>query len=73
MIKSSYLSLVYKAGDIASQLDQLYDQKKRGINKQFMIGKGNLPIEIIIQTQENRLRKILEEIQKGYKSSEVEE
>lgn len=73
MIKSSYLYLIYKSGDIASQLDQLYDEKLRGRKTSNIVGKGQVPIEYGIKLQEERLIKFISDIQKGYKTSGIQQ
>jgi hypothetical protein len=73
LIKSSFLYLIYKSGDIASQLDQLYDEKLRGREISTVVGKGQVSIDYGIKLQEKRLKKFLSDIQKGYKTSGIEE
>lgn len=69
MIPSSFLNLVYKAGDIASQLDQLYDKMLNGGRfVQVIDNPDEVPIGEAIKQQENRLKEYLNDIQKGFKT-----
>jgi len=68
MISSTFLWKIYKAGDVSQQLNVLYDKKINGKNSCIMIDYGEVTIDFAIKFQEKRLKDLLVEIQKGFKT-----
>lgn len=68
MISSSYLWKIHKAGDIADQINELYDKKLNGKVTCLLVDFGEVTVDFAITYEEKRLKELLLDIQKGFKT-----